>query len=102
MSQSASSRPDNATLGDTNLGSAGPGGAERGASSTAANADKVELSIRLDADLMRRMSRLTDDPSKVIEAALKQWLTGTRTDSDSLARPLPPNPPVPPKGEWND
>ena len=64
--------------------------------------DKVELSIRLDADLMRRMSRLTDDPSKVIEAALKQWLTGPRTETDSLARPLPPNPPVPPKGEWND
>lgn len=63
---------------------------------------KVELSVRLDADLMRRMSRLTDDPSRVIEAALKQWLTGARTESDSLSRPLPPNPPVPPKGEWND
>ncbi|MEL6764796.1 MAG: hypothetical protein AAFO87_14310 [Cyanobacteria bacterium J06607_6] len=62
----------------------------------------MELTIRLDADLMRRMSRLTNDPSKVIEAALKQWLSGTRTETDSLARPLPPNPPVPPKGEWND
>ena len=87
MSQSASSRSAEAPLSESPV--------ELGE-------DKVELSIRLDADLMRRMSRLTDDPSKVIEAALKQWLTGARTESDSLSRPLPPNPPVPPKGEWND
>ncbi|MBE9076897.1 hypothetical protein IQ241_06245 [Romeria aff. gracilis LEGE 07310] len=66
------------------------------------NPDKVEISVRLDPELMDQVGRLTSDPSKVIEIALRQWLqTGTRREDD-LSRPFHPNPPVPPKGEWND
>ncbi|MEM9162502.1 MAG: type II toxin-antitoxin system CcdA family antitoxin [Cyanobacteria bacterium P01_F01_bin.4] len=65
--------------------------------------DKVEVSVRLDTDLMAQVSRLTTDPSRVIEVALRQWLrTGSRRTEDDLSRPLNLNPPVPPKGEWND
>lgn len=63
---------------------------------------KVEVSVRLDADLLRQVSYLTDDPSKVIEVAVRQWLrSGARRDDD-LTRSLERNPPVPARGEWND
>jgi hypothetical protein len=65
--------------------------------------EKVEVSVCLDSELMDQVSRLTNDPSKVIEVALRQWLrAGTRRETDDLSRPLYVNPPVPPKGEWND
>jgi hypothetical protein len=67
------------------------------------NNDKVELSVCLDADLIHQVSRLTNDPSKVIEVALRQWLrSGTPLEKSGLSRVMPVNPPVPPKGEWND
>ncbi|NEP16383.1 MAG: hypothetical protein F6J97_05695 [Leptolyngbya sp. SIO4C1] len=71
-------------------------------STSSSDADKVELSVRLDAELMDQVSRLTNDPSKVIEVALKQWLRSGRRAEDTRSRPLNMNPPVPPKGEWND
>jgi Post-segregation antitoxin CcdA len=62
---------------------------------------KIEISVQLDSDLIDQVSRLTNDPSKVIEVALRQWLrSGRRQDTDMV--PLAMNPPVPPKGEWND
>lgn len=64
--------------------------------------DKVELSIQLDRELLEEVSHLTADPSKVIEVALRQWLKGGRQREDELARSLPRNPTIPPKGEWND
>lgn len=65
--------------------------------------NKVEISVHLDAELIDQVSRLTNDPSKVIEVALRQWLrAGSRRENDDLSRPLHVNPPVPPKGEWND
>lgn len=69
--------------------------------STAPSSDKVELSVQLDRELLDQVNHLTSDPSKVIEVALRQWLRGGRREDD-LARPLPYNPVVPPKGEWND
>lgn len=62
---------------------------------------KVDLSIQIDAELVEQIRHLTSDPSKVIEVAVRQWLGGSRRDDD-LTRTLRRNPPVPPKGEWND
>jgi len=64
--------------------------------------EKVDLSVQLDPDLLRQVNYLTDNPSKVIEVALRQWLrSGARRDDD-LTRNLERNPPVPARGEWND
>lgn len=64
--------------------------------------EKVELSVKIDPDLLDRVNHLTDDPSKVIEAAVRQWLRGEGGREDDLTRLLPRNPVVPPRGEWND
>ena len=64
------------------------------------NQEKVEMSIH--PDLVDKIQHLTNDPSKVIESALKQWLKGERQQDDDLTRHLRRNPPVPPRGEWND
>lgn len=66
------------------------------------SADKVEVSIQLDSDLLDQIQHLTNDPSRVIETAIKQWLRGERNQDDELARTFRRNPPVPPRGEWND
>jgi hypothetical protein len=62
---------------------------------------KVEVSILMDSELLNQIKHLTNDPSKVIETALRQWLRGERPE-DELALTLQRNPPVPPRGEWND
>lgn len=63
---------------------------------------KVEISVQLDADLLDQIKHLTNEPSKVIEVAVRQWLrSGSRRDDD-LTRTLRRNPPIPPRGEWND
>jgi len=64
--------------------------------------DKVKLSIQMDAELFDQISHLTNDPSKVIEVAVRQWLRGGARRDDDLTRTLQRNPPVPPRGEWND
>lgn len=64
--------------------------------------DKVELSVRLDPELLEQIRHLTNDPSKVIEVAVRQWLRNELRRDDELTRTLPRNPPVPPRGEWND
>jgi hypothetical protein len=64
--------------------------------------DKVELSIHLDAELLDQINHLTNDPSKVIEVAIRQWLRSETRREDDLSRNLQRNPPVPPRGEWND
>ncbi len=70
--------------------------------STQRTAEKVEISIHIDSDLLEQIKHLTNDPSRVIETAIKQWLKGERERDDDLTRNLRRNPPVPPKGEWND
>jgi hypothetical protein len=72
------------------------------AESSSLSSEKVELSIQLDKELLDQVGHLTQDPSKVIEVALRQWLRGDRRYEDDLVRSLPRNPTVPPKGEWND
>jgi hypothetical protein len=64
-------------------------------------AGKVDISVQIDAELLEQISHLTNDPSKVIEVAVRQWLSGSRRD-DEVTRTVYRNPPVPPKGEWND
>ncbi|MGK7927017.1 MAG: type II toxin-antitoxin system CcdA family antitoxin [Spirulina sp.] len=65
-------------------------------------AEKVEVSIRLDSDLLDQLKHLSNDPSRIIETAIKQWLRGEREQDDELTRTFRRNPPVPPRGEWND
>jgi hypothetical protein len=63
--------------------------------------DRVELSIHLDSELFDQLKHLTNDPSKVIEAAIRQWLKGSPSRDDELTRTMARTP-VPPRGEWND
>ena len=80
-----------------------PNDANKSSDADGTKVDKIEVSLHLDAELMQQVSRLTSDPSRVIEVALRQWLrTGNRRTEGDLSRPLGLNPPVPPKGEWND
>jgi hypothetical protein len=66
------------------------------------SANKVNVSIQIDVDLLDQISHLTNDPSKVIEVAVRQWLRGGARRDDDLTRTLQRNPTVPPRGEWND
>jgi hypothetical protein len=66
------------------------------------SADRVEISIHLDSELLDQIKHLTNDPSRIIETAIKQWLRNERDIDDDLSLALRRNPPVPPKGEWND
>jgi hypothetical protein len=64
-------------------------------------ADKVEIAVSLDSELIAQIQHLTNDPSKVIEVAIRQWLRGDVPRDDELTR-TPVRTPVPPRGEWND
>ncbi len=64
-------------------------------------ADKVEIAIRLDSELLEQIQHLTNDPSKVIEVAIRQWLRGETPRDDELTR-TPVRRPLPSRGEWND
>jgi hypothetical protein len=64
-------------------------------------ADKTEIALNLDSELIEQIQHLTNDPSKVIEVAVRQWLRGDFTRDDELTR-APLRTPVPPRGEWND
>jgi hypothetical protein len=63
--------------------------------------DQVEISIHLDSELVNQLQHLTNDPSKIIEVAIRQWLKGGVQRDDELTRTLQRTP-VPPRGEWND
>ncbi len=65
------------------------------------HADKVEIAVRLDSELIAQIRHLTNDPSKVIEVAIRQWLRGDIPRDDELTR-TPIRTPIPPRGEWND
>ena len=75
---------------------------ENQSNSEARENDKVRVSIDLDSKVLKQIERLTNDPSRVIEAAIAQWLRGERNDNTDLTRTFRRNPPVPPQGEWND
>lgn len=64
--------------------------------------DKIELRINIDPDLLEEVNHLTQDPSRIIEAALRRWLRGDPQRDEDLARTFSRSVPVPPRGEWND
>ncbi|MBD2444118.1 hypothetical protein PN451_17440 [Dolichospermum planctonicum CS-1226] len=64
-------------------------------------ADKKEIALHLDPELIEQIQHLTNDPSKVIEVAIRQWLRGDFNRDDELTR-TPVRTPIPPRGEWND
>ena len=64
-------------------------------------AEKTENALNLDSELIEQIQHLTNDPSKVIEVAIRQWLRGDFNRDDELTR-SPLRTPVPPRGEWND
>ncbi|WP_414550698.1 hypothetical protein [Anabaena sp. CCY 0017] len=74
---------------------------EKATGSESIRADKVEIAVRLDSELVEQIQHLTNDPSKVIEVAIRQWLRGEVPRDDELTR-TPRRTPVPPRGEWND
>ncbi len=63
--------------------------------------DKAEINIHLDPELLEQIQHLTNEPSKVIEVAIRQWLRGETQRDDEVTRTLQRTP-VPPRGEWND
>ena len=67
-----------------------------------ATTDKIKVSIDLDLEVLEQIQHLSNDPSRVIETAIKQWLRGERNGDTDLTRTFQRNPPVPPQGEWND
>lgn len=71
-------------------------------SSARSSTEKIRVSIDLDSEIFARIKHLTNDPSRVIETAIKQWLRGERDGDTDLTRTFKRNPPVPPQGEWND
>ncbi|HAX74659.1 MAG TPA: hypothetical protein DCY88_02195 [Cyanobacteria bacterium UBA11372] len=64
-------------------------------------AEQVEISIQIDSELVEQLRHLTNDPSKIIEVAIRQWLKGGSQRDDELTRTMQRTP-VPPRGEWND
>ena len=64
--------------------------------------DKVEIAINLDSEVLEQLKLLTNNPSRTIENAIKQWLKGEREVSSDLTRTFRRNPELPPRGEWND
>ena len=64
--------------------------------------DKVELSIHIDSELLEQIKHLTNDPSKIVEVAIRQWLRSETHRDEESSRIFQRNPPVPPRGEWND
>ena len=69
---------------------------------TSRTKDKIKVSIDLDLEVLEQIQHLTNDPGRVIETAIKQWLRGERNGDTDLTRTFQRNPPVPPQGEWND
>ncbi|AUC62161.1 hypothetical protein AA637_13855 [Cyanobacterium sp. HL-69] len=70
--------------------------------SSSRSSEKIELSLHIDSELVEKIKHLSNNPSKIVETALKEWLKGERRQDDDLTRSLRRNPPVPPRGEWND
>ncbi|MCA1903567.1 MAG: hypothetical protein LDL47_01845 [Cyanobacteria bacterium KgW148] len=59
-------------------------------------------SIPIDPALLAELEEITSDPSLVIDTAVRQWLQRRAIKESDISRPMPVNPLVPPRGEWND
>lgn len=62
------------------------------ATPTQRTAEKVEIAIHLDSEVLEQIKHLTNDPSRIIETAIKQWLRGEKQPDEDLTRHLRRNP----------
>ncbi|MGQ9865053.1 MAG: hypothetical protein ACUVSQ_02020 [Pseudanabaenaceae cyanobacterium] len=58
--------------------------------------------VVLDPALLAELREVTDEPARAIDTAVRQWLQRRAIKESDTSRPLPVNPFVPPRGEWND
>ncbi len=88
-------------------------GAERGGASppsetrseaveTRVEVSEREARVALDPALLAELREVTDEPARAIDTAVRQWLQRRAIKESDTSRPLPVNPLVPPRGEWND
>ncbi len=79
-------------------------GAERSEpqSETRVEVSEREARVALDPALLAELREVTDEPARVIDTAVRQWLQRRAIKESDTSRPLPVNPLVPPRGEWND
>jgi hypothetical protein len=59
-------------------------------------------SVPIDPALLAELSEISSDPSQLIDMAVRQWLQRRAIKEAEMSRPMPVNPSVPPRGEWND
>ena len=90
------------SVAETSSSTTEPGPVGQSVEADMENQQKAQISVAMDKDLLRQITFLTDDPGKVIEVAVRQWLRGGARRDDDLTRTLERNPPVPARGEWND
>ncbi|MFN3925749.1 MAG: hypothetical protein ACK4QL_00170 [Pseudanabaenaceae cyanobacterium] len=58
--------------------------------------------VAIDPVLYAELMEVTNDPHQAVNIAVRQWLQRRAIVEADKSRPLPPNPVVPPRGEWND
>jgi hypothetical protein len=66
------------------------------------DAEKSRKPFELDPALLAELSEVTNNPTEVIDVAIRQWLQRRAIKEADNSRPLTMNPMVPPRGEWND
>ena len=59
---------------------------EKATDADSRRAEKVEIAVRLDSELVEQIQHLTNDPSKVIEVAIRQWLRGDVPRDDQVVQ----------------
>lgn len=64
--------------------------------------EKKYSPLELDPALLAELAEVTNNPTEVIDVAIRQWLQRRAIKEADNSRPLTMNPMVPPRGEWND
>ena len=64
--------------------------------------EKNYSKVELDPALLAELAEVTNNPTEVIDVAIRQWLQRRSIKEADNSRPLTMNPMVPPRGEWND
>jgi hypothetical protein len=67
-----------------------------------ATESKRDRKVDVDPALLAELAEVTNDPTQVIDTAIRQWLQRRAIKEADSSRPLTMNPVVPPRGEWND
>jgi hypothetical protein len=58
--------------------------------------------VAIDPALYAELQEVTSDPTQAVNIAVRQWLQRRALLEAEKSVPLAVNPPVPPRGEWND